>query len=101
MVMVLHQKVVLIHDARMTKYMEVASITGIEGVPPHERPAWAARCKSRVIQRRPGYSPATPLSVLKIVTQNKAAVNADVCLLIADPPTKSTPFLVLDSTSSK
>ena len=33
----LHQKIVLIHDARMTKYMEVASITGIEGVPLYER----------------------------------------------------------------
>ena len=79
--------------------MEVASITGIEGVPLHMRAARAARCKSRVIQRRPGYSPATPLSLLKIVTQNKAAADADVFLLIADPQTKSTPFLVLDLTA--
>ena len=45
MVMVLHQKIVLIHDARMTKYMEVASITGIEGVPLHEKAARAADAK--------------------------------------------------------
>ena len=41
----LRQKIVLIHDARMTKYMEVASITGIEGVPLHKRPAQPADAK--------------------------------------------------------
>ena len=77
--------------------MEEPSIRGIEAV--ELKPRGAVGCKSRVIQRRPGYSPAAPLSVLKIVTQNKAAADADVFLLIADPQTKSTPFLVLDLTA--